>query len=88
MSNGPIYLWELIYQAKAEPVPAKEDIARLEWTIVWTEPVRIKPGLHPSRQPFLAFAPTPVTPATGTGDLNWFAPWSFVTSQTFMLGEG
>lgn len=88
MSNGPIFTWVFQYQNKVQPVPANEDISRLEWTIIWTEPVRIKPGFHPSRQSFLALSPTPVTPATGTGDLNWFAPWSFVTSQTFMLGEG
>lgn len=53
MSN-PIYLYQLIYQAKTQPVPATEDISRLEWTIIWTDPVRIRPGLPAPEHPFLA----------------------------------
>lgn len=86
MSNGPIFLWELIYQAKTQPVPANEDVARLEWTIIWTEPVRIKPGLPVHQQQFLALAPVQSTP--GIGNILWFSPWSSVTMQTIMLGEG
>lgn len=72
MSNGPIYLWELIYQAKTQPVPAKEDIARLEWTVIWTEPVRVKPDLHPSRQQFLAL---PVPASQDIAKYEWTLLW-------------
>lgn len=87
MSN-PIYLYQLIYQAKTQPVPAKEDIARAEWTVVWTEPVRIKSALPAHQQQFLALAPTPVAAATGTGNMFWHSPWSSVMVQNIMLGEG
>lgn len=87
MSNGPIFLWQFQYQTKTQPVPAKEDIARLEWTTIWCEPVRIKPALAAHQQQFLAFAPQQPAPLTGTGVL-WYSPWSSVMVQNIMLGEG
>lgn len=87
MSN-PIYLYQLIYQAKTQPVPAKEDIARLEWTTVWTEPIRIKPALPAHQQQFLAFPPNQTTATPGTGDMMWHSPWSSVMVLNIMLGEG
>lgn len=90
MSHGPIFLWQLIYQAKTQPVPAKEDIARLEWTTIWNEPVWQKRGEAVHLQQSLAFVKAaPFSGAApGTGTLLWHMPWSAVMSQPFMIAVG
>lgn len=92
MSHGPIFLWQLIYQAKTQPVPVKEDVARLEWTVIWDEPVRqdLSGTLAAHLQQSLAFVKAaPFSGAApGTGTLLWHMPWSAVMSQPFMIAVG
>lgn len=89
---GPVFPWQLVYPNSAQPLPAKEDIPRQEWTIIWDEPVWTKRGLPAHQQQFLTQSLFPVavvvTPYAGWDDtLEWPrlpAPRSPVYSAPFL----
>lgn len=75
MSYGPIFRYRLIYQAKTQPVPAKEDITKYRWYQWLSEPVLQKRGEPAHLQQSLAFVKAAPFPETVT-ESRWHQPWA------------
>lgn len=79
---GPAFPWQLVYPNSAQPLPAKEDVPRQEWTIIWDEPVWTKRGLLAHQQQFIAqslftIAATPV-------NVGWMFQWTIPICREVM----
>lgn len=83
MSHGPIYLWQLIYQAKTDVVNrgAAETVSVDRWLQPLSLPTPPKPGLHVSRQQFQPYTETQQFPETVT-ESRWHQPWSEPSVKT------
>jgi hypothetical protein len=68
--------YQLQYQGTTAPFFVGETITVDKWFASWRDPVRDKPGLRVSQQPFQALILDPNTEITQTYESRWHYPWS------------